>query len=163
GDNDDGRFLIFSQYHRPRRDWRPLLALGSFLLREEAWLRLCGDAWVEGGWVLGDRFPEWAARARAELPGRSFESRHFPDAGICQLGSGSIQMVIDAGGVGQAENGGHAHNDTLGFELHAFGREILPDRGTGTYTPSLPLRNRFRSTLAHNTIQVDGEEINIFP
>src|SRR5437867_6517888 len=53
GDNDDGRFLIFSQYHRPRRDWRPLLALGAYLFRRPGWLGLAGDAWAEAAWVPG--------------------------------------------------------------------------------------------------------------
>ena len=163
GDNDDGRFLIFSQYHRPRRDWRPLLALGAFLYRREGWLFHSGDAWVEGVWALGEPFIQWAGSLRAPLSPPLFGSQAFPQAGIYQLSAGSIQMVVDSGGVGQGDNGGHAHNDTLAFELHAFGREVLPDRGTGTYTPSLSLRNRFRSSLAHNSIEVDGEEINPFP
>jgi hypothetical protein len=160
GDNDDGRFLIFSQYHRPRRDWRPLLALGAYLYRREAWLFRSDDAWVEGVWALGEPFIQWAASLRSPLSPPPFASQAFPQAGVYQLGAGSLQMVVDAGSVGQGENGGHAHNDTLAFELHAFGREVLPDRGTGTYTPSLSLRNRFRSTRAHNSIEVDGEEIN---
>lgn len=163
GDNDDGRFLIFSQYHRPRRDWRPLLALGAYLYRRAEWLRLSGDAWVEGVWTVGEPFLRWADTLRSPLSLPPFASRAFPQAGVYQLAAGSIQMVVDAGDVGQGDNGGHAHNDTLAFDLHAFGKEVLPDRGTGTYTPSLSLRNRFRSTLAHNSIQVDGEEINPFP
>jgi uncharacterized heparinase superfamily protein len=163
GDNDDGRFLIFSQYHRSRRDWRPLLALASFLFRNEDWLAQSGDAWVEGVWVLGEPFVRWIDTLRVPLSHRPFSCAAFPHAGVYQLGFGSTQMVVDAGDVGQGNNGGHAHNDTLAFELHAFGREVLPDRGTGTYTPSLELRNRFRSTRSHNTVQVDGEEINPFP
>jgi hypothetical protein len=163
GDNDDGRFLMFSQYHRSRRDWRPLLALASFLFQREEWLALSGDAWVEGVWVLGEPFVRWIDSFGVPLCARPFSSHGFPHAGIYQLGSGSTQMVVDAGDVGQGDNGGHAHNDTLAFELYAFGREILPDRGTGSYTPSLALRNRFRATSAHNGVQVDEQEINPFP
>ena len=123
GDNDDGRFLIFSQYYRSRRDWRPLLALAGFLFRQEKWLALSGDAWPEGVWVLGAPFVRWIDSVRAPLSRRPFSSRAFPDAGIYQLGFGSIQMVVDAGGVGQGDNGGHAHNDTLAFELHAYVQE----------------------------------------
>ena len=163
GDNDDGRFLIFSQYHRPRRDWRPLLALGAYLFRRSEWLLLVGDAWVEGAWVLGRPFLAWRDSLRAPdwLPG--FRCHAFPHGGIYQLGGGSIQMVVDAGGVGQRNNGSHAHNDTLAFDLYAFGQEVLPDRGTGLYASDLSLRNRFRSTRAHNVLQVDDEEINPFP
>ena len=163
GDNDDGRFLIFSQYHRPRRDWRPLLALGAYLFRRPDWLSLAGDAWVEGAWVVGEPFLRWWNSPRMRPASHGFRCHAFPEAGIYQLGAGSIQMVVDAGSVGQRNNGSHAHNDTLAFDLYAFGREVLPDRGTATYTPDLSLRNRFRSTRAHNTLQVDGEETNPFP
>jgi uncharacterized heparinase superfamily protein len=178
GDNDDGRFLIVSQYHRNRRDWRPLLSLGSYFFRRPEWLPLAGDAWVEGAWLLGDGFLRWrassdpssgtarsaftsSAGSAAVSPG--FRCRAFPEAGIYQLGALDVQMVVDAGGVGQGNNGGHAHNDTLAFDLYACGEEVLPDRGTGAYTPDLKQRDRFRSTLAHNTIQVDESEINPFP
>jgi uncharacterized heparinase superfamily protein len=163
GDNDDGRFLIFSQYHRSRRDWRPLMALGGYLFRRSDWLHLAGDAWVEGAWVLGEPFLQWREAAATPAGPRSFPCRAFPDTGIYQLGGGSVQMVVDAGGVGQGGNGGHAHNDTLSFDLYLSGREVLADRGTGSYTPNLAERNRFRSTRSHNTMQVDGEEMNPFP
>ncbi|HKB08434.1 MAG TPA: alginate lyase family protein [Candidatus Polarisedimenticolia bacterium] len=163
GDNDDGRFLIFSQYHRPRRDWRPLLALGAYLFRRPGWLGLAGDAWVEAAWVLGEKFLIWRNSVRTPEGPRGFSSHAFPDGGLYQLGAGKIQMVVDAGGIGQNNNGAHAHNDTLGLDLHAFGREILPDRGTGIYASDLSMRNRFRSSAAHNVLQVDDEEINPFP
>ena len=163
GDNDDGRFLIVSQYHRPRRDWRPLLALGAYFYRRAEWLALAGDAWVEGAWVLGEPYLKWRKSLEAPPAVPGFRCHAFPDAGIYQLGTGSIQMVVDAGSVGQRDNGSHAYNDTLAFDLFAFGREVLPDRGTGSYTPDLSLRNRFRSTGAHNTVRVDDQEINPFP
>ena len=89
GDNDDGRFLIFSQYHRPRRDWRPLLALGAFLFRRPEWLPLAGDAWVEGAWVLGGPFIRWrqslSPPIRRPVPRRSAAVR-FPRRGSTSWG-----------------------------------------------------------------------------
>jgi uncharacterized heparinase superfamily protein len=43
------------------------------------------------------------------------------------------------------------------------GEEVLCDPGTGCYTRDLETRNRFRSTAAHNTVSVDGEEQNRIP
>jgi hypothetical protein len=65
--------------------------------------------------------------------------------------------------VGQGGHGGHAHNDTLSFTAHADGEDLIVDPGTGQYTADLEDRNRFRATAAHNTVRVDGEEINPIP
>lgn len=163
GDNDDGRFLIVSQYHRSRRDWRPLLALGGWLFRNPSWLARSGEAWVEAAWVAGEPFLAWRRGLEETGGGQGFPTRFYTASGLAQIGSGPVSVVVDAGGVGQGGNGGHAHNDTLGFDLFAFGREVLPDRGTGCYTPDRALRDRFRSTRSHNTVQVDGVEINPIP
>jgi len=74
-----------------------------------------------------------------------------------------LYVFFDAGPVGLGGLGTHAHNDTLGIEVQALGEDLLVDPGTGAYTPDLPLRDRFRSTASHNTVRVDGLEINPIP
>jgi hypothetical protein len=70
--------------------------------------------------------------------------------------------LADCGGVGQRGNGGHAHNDTLSFVLYVGDAEVITDPGTGGYTRDQSLRNSLRSTRAHSTVEIDGEEINPF-
>jgi hypothetical protein len=74
-----------------------------------------------------------------------------------------LYAFVDAGPVGLEGQGTHAHNDTLAIEIQALGRDLIVDPGTGSYTPDLLLRDRFRSTSFHNTVRVDGEEINPIP
>jgi hypothetical protein len=62
--------------------------------------------------------------------------------------------------VGQNGNGGHAHNDAGAYELHVDGHPVIVDPGTYAYTADPAARNAFRSTAAHATAQVAGEEIN---
>lgn len=87
----------------------------------------------------------------------------FPHAGAAILRGGGLWVHFEAGPVGQGGHGGHAHNDTLSFEAHAEGEDLIVDPGTGQYTADLAARDRFRATAAHNTVRVDGEEINPIP
>ena len=69
-------------------------------------------------------------------------------------------LLFDCGPHGQA-NCGHAHADTLAFELAANGRTLLVDPGTYTYTGIKELRDWFRSSAAHNTITVEGRSSSV--
>lgn len=50
----------------------------------------------------------------------------------------------------------HAHADMLGFELVVGGERVVVDSGVYEYSAGL-WRDFFRSTRAHNTVEVDGE------
>jgi uncharacterized heparinase superfamily protein len=51
---------------------------------------------------------------------------------------------------------GHAHADTLSFELSVFGERLIVNGGTSIYAGAL--RSYERSTKAHSTVEVDGED-----
>ena len=51
----------------------------------------------------------------------------------------------------------HAHFDMLIIVMTAYGQEILIDPGRYTYTSGVE-RDYFKSTRAHNTIVIDGED-----
>ncbi len=77
----------------------------------------------------------------------------FPHAGYYGLGGSGQQMIFDAGALG----GPHGHADALSFELCAFGEALFVDPGTYTYMEN-PWRRYFKSTAAHNTVLVDGQD-----
>ena len=57
--------------------------------------------------------------------------------------------------VGEPHLTGHAHADTLSFELSVLGQRVLVNSGTSLYEPGAE-RLRQRGTAAHNTVVVDG-------
>lgn len=82
----------------------------------------------------------------------------LPASGYAVLdGGGRISAVVDVGAPCPATLPGHAHADCLSIEVAVDGRPVLVNAGTSTYTPGA--RRRFeRSTLAHNTVEVDGAD-----
>lgn len=65
-------------------------------------------------------------------------------------------MIADAGAIGPDHQPGHAHADLLSFELSLDGKRVVTDTGIGTYEAG-PARAGDRSTAAHSTVQVAGE------
>jgi hypothetical protein len=162
GDNDDGRLQILGEHGADRRDHRPLLAVAGCLLNDPALLALAEGRTEEALWLLGPdrlrRLLEESGSARVSLT-----SALFPQAGVAVLRHGDLYAILDAGTVGLGGQGAHAHNDTLSVEIQAGGEDLIVDPGTGVYTPDLAVRDAFRGTAAHNTVRVDGEEINPLP
>lgn len=80
--------------------------------------------------------------------------------GFAVLAHGRDHCVVRCGPVGLRGAGSHDHNDQLSFELVIDGRRVIRDSGTWCYTRDLEARHGFRSTAAHNAVQIDGEEQN---
>lgn len=100
----------------------------------------------------------------APTPSRSetLTSATFAESGVFVLRGADEHVFVDAGPVGMDGRGGHGHNDCLSFAASLDGTALVVDPGSYVYTPDYATRNRFRSTFAHNTPGIDGEEINRF-
>ena len=81
----------------------------------------------------------------------------LPASGYYVCRHGNDAMIIDCGSIGPDYQPGHAHCDALSFELAFDGRRVMVDSGVFDYEAS-PERTYARSTRAHNTVVVDGEE-----
>jgi uncharacterized heparinase superfamily protein len=80
-----------------------------------------------------------------------------PQSGYYVCRDGGDMIIIDCGSIGPDYQPGHAHCDTLSYELAINGRRVIVDSGVFDYEAS-PERAYARSTRAHNTVVVDGEE-----
>jgi uncharacterized heparinase superfamily protein len=156
GDADDGRMQKLGL--QPVNDHRYLLSTGAVLFERGDFKAAAGRFWEESFWLLGPS----AVPAFEKVPARvaALASQGFPAGGFYVLRNTRAHVIVDCGEVGLRGLGGHGHNDILSFELHLDGLNIVTDCGAYLYTASREWRHRFRSTASHNTVQVDGEELN---
>lgn len=80
----------------------------------------------------------------------------FGAAGYYCLRSRGIKVLMDVGEIAPSYMPGHGHCDALSFELSCQGHPVFVNSGTGQYQG--PYRSYFRSTRAHNTVVIDGQE-----
>jgi heparinase II/III-like protein len=158
GDADDGRVQILG----PQRtnDHRYLLSTAAVVFGRADFGAAASRCWEETFWLLG---PDAADALRAQ-PHAVADTRSiaFPGGGFYVLRTPHAHVVVDCGEVGFGGRGGHGHNDVLSFELFLNGFNVVSDCGAYLYTASREWRNRFRSTAFHNTVQIDGAELNRF-
>lgn len=78
------------------------------------------------------------------------------DSGYIRLDARNAVAFLDVAPIGPDYLPGHAHADTLSFELSLFGERMIVNSGTSQYG-SGPLRLAERGTAAHNTVVIEDE------
>lgn len=91
----------------------------------------------------------------ASVPAGAFEALRA--SGFVRAERGPFLLLCDVGAIGPDYLPGHAHADSLTFELSLRGRRLVVDSGCSTYAPG-PERSRQRGTAAHNTVRVDARD-----
>ena len=155
GDGDDGRALLLDAPVRGG-GWPSLLALGEALFgRLDWWPPVTAGAASTIIGALGG-----ADRGILSRPGR--RPSRFADAGVTLLrtdgeGAPEIWCRLDGGPHGYLGIAAHAHADALSAEVRYGGVDVLADPGTYCYHGESAWRSYFRSTIAHNTIELEGQ------
>ena len=75
---------------------------------------------------------------------------------ICATTNGN-KLIFDASPVGPDYIPGHAHADTLSFELSIGVQRVFVNSGTSEYGLSSKRINQ-RKTASHNTVEIDGKD-----
>jgi hypothetical protein len=153
GDSDEGRALLLDA-PVPNR-WPSLLALGGAVFGRLDWWP---DAPTDAASSIIGAMPG-AAHEVSGRPGQ--RPWHFPDAGTIVLRTTGhrepeIWCRCDGGPHGYLSIAAHAHADALSVEVRYGGVDILADPGTYCYHGDPEWRSYFRSTIAHNTAELDG-------
>jgi hypothetical protein len=158
GDCDDGRVELTVD------DIEQMLWLPA---GERHSLRVAGHLGI-GEWItgkfLGGRVDDalwFGASATGAKEASALERFHiFTSAGVAIVRNEDCSVIFLAQPNGLRGKGSHTHNDKLSVLVSIKGVDLFCDSGTGIYTRDAGLRNRLRSTAAHNTFMVDGVEQN---
>ena len=151
GDSDEGRALLLDA--PVANGWPSLLALGDALVgRLDWWPPLPADA---SSIIIGA-----LVGAKRHIGGRPRQRpSRFADSGTTLLrttGENEIWCRCDGGPHGYLSIAAHAHADALSVEVRYAGVDIFADPGTYCYHGEPAWRSYFRSTIAHNTVELGG-------
>lgn len=152
GDDDEGKIIDLRG-----GDWHNF----NYILQLVSLLTGCRfssfDKVVENiSWL----FDEKEIRGVSDLPLYNNKvSRCFSVGGNTFLRDSSDRVLI---GIDHAELGfgtiaAHGHADALSVQMMVDGKVILADPGTYVYHCNLPMRNKFRRTVNHNTVALLDE------
>ena len=154
GDNDGTRALEVEI--RPSLETRHIGPLKAALGGPGVALTIEPEAlWIGG--VAG--FRRNVSQADPKINPHRPVHRQFNASGLMVLNDGNGRAVtLWAGDNGQHGLGGHAHNDKLTSEIVLRGRRLVIDPGCPVYMADPSERDRYRSTAAHPTVQIDHLE-----
>lgn len=160
GDADDGRLLIPAQYGSwIRNDFRHLLAVAGELFNRNDFRCAGWEHREDALWITGTYMTTGPPELQNQPQSTSVA---YPDGGYYVLRQGMVYCLIRCGDLSFHGHGAHSHNDQLSFELQIGGMDFIIDPGSYVYTADYRMRNVFRSTALHNTIEIDGKEQNDF-
>jgi hypothetical protein len=158
GDADDAQMVRLS-YEADWNPYRSLLASCALLFQRSDFKRKAAALDDKNRWLFThDGAERWEALPQG---GPEQPVMAFPEGGYYLLGkqfgtAQEVRIVADCAPLGYLSIAAHGHADALAFTLSARGEELLVDPGTYAYHTQKAWRDYFRSTAAHNTVQVDG-------
>ena len=81
---------------------------------------------------------------------------HLIESGYIRYTSNAAVVFFDVGQIGPNYLPGHAHADSLSFEMSLFSERLIVNGGTSEYSNS-NVRKYERSTEAHNTVTINDK------
>jgi hypothetical protein len=153
GDGDDACALMVDAPESG--PWSPLLELAATVLGPRDW-------WPKpaGSFVFAKAAASLAHNRRDHHLRPAKRPNVFKEAGVTFLrtADNAISARIDHGPHGFLATAAHGHADALAFELSIGGQPVLVDPGTYCYQGDPEWRRYFRSTIAHNTLEIGGAD-----
>lgn len=182
---DGGHFERSTMYHSlAYEDMLDLINLANTFPDSFAPWKAVVSSWPDiickmGGWLLAMSHPDgeiaffndaavgiapspsvllgYADRLSLSVRDVSGEVIELASSGYIRVALGPAVLLIDVAPIGPDYLPGHAHADTLSYELSLFGQRVVVNSGTSCYGLGLE-RKWQRSTAAHNTVEINRQD-----
>ena len=155
GDRDDGHiFRINNGY--TESPFPGLLNTGAHFFKQPEWLRDCETAKERLRFWQNDRANAEIQYSQIQLEKVSSKSRLkiYPEGGMTLMQWGKGRLLFRHASLGLENTYGHGHADALSVIFYWDSIPVLIDLGSGQYNGNQVMRNYFRSTIAHNTVEI---------
>jgi uncharacterized heparinase superfamily protein len=140
-----------------RDTWRRMADFLAWLRHPDGDLALFNDGGLAGALAVEHMLHAGERLGVAIDPAPRRGGAFFPHTGLAVWHGDPWSIFFDVGPVGPDYQPGHAHADTLTVECSFQGRRLFVD--AGTYAYDLDEQRRYdRSTAAHNTVSIDGQD-----
>ena len=93
----------------------------------------------------------------AKYLGINSQHIRLSDSGYRKIKLNNYELLLDIGDIGPSYQPGHAHSDTLNFELIKEDNPVIVDTGISTYEKNA-IRQHERATSSHNTVKIGSKE-----
>ena len=156
GDRDDGFvFRISGTYDES--PFPGLLSIGAFFFNRAEWYRADKRAREHVAFWTGNAVQSELTRDRSNDQAQSSEQpriKTFHDGGMTLMQWHKGRLLFRHGRLGLGNTCGHGHADALSVLFSWRDVPVLIDLGSGQYNGDQAIRDFFRSTIAHNTVEI---------
>jgi hypothetical protein len=159
GDRDDG-FVFRVDDDYSESPFPGLLSIGAYLFSRLEWHRTTERS--------SKAVAFWSGTPVVEAPSCSGRISQRPEAppslatyaegGMTLVSWDKCKVLFRHSRLGLGNTGGHGHADALSIIFSWHNVPVLIDLGSGQYNGDQAVRNYFRSTIAHNTVEVNGRD-----
>ncbi|MEJ2102510.1 MAG: heparinase II/III-family protein [Desulfobacterales bacterium] len=158
GDRDDGYIFRLDNGYKESPFPGLLNTAADFFSRPD-WLRNCETAKKRLQFWKNDKANGQGEFKQIQTPEISSASRikRYPEGGMTLMQWGKGKLLFRHAPLGMESTYAHGHADALSVIFYWDSIPVLIDLGSGQYNENQIMRNYFRSTIAHNTVEIDRQ------
>lgn len=160
GDRDDG-FVFRIRGDYDESPFPGLLSIGAYFYDRPEWYRESRQSRERlGFWTEkeGQNFQFAESNEVQSEFSKQLETKLYDHGGMTLMKWGKGKLLFRHARLGLGNTYGHGHADALSMLFSWQDVPVLIDLGSGQYNGNQDIRSFFRSTIAHNTVEIGGKD-----